>query len=64
MHVRVDDRRGLRSIGMGEGSEKGVADEGVGPGVVVNEEGEGGGSEEVVFAAVGDEGGGEGGVCG
>lgn len=64
MHVRVDNWRGAGSIGMREGPEKGVADEGVGPGVVVYEEGEGSGSEEVVSAAGGDEGGGDASVRG
>lgn len=47
MHVGVYDGGSVRSIGMREGTEKSVADESVGSGVVVYEEGEGGGSEEV-----------------
>lgn len=47
VHVGVDKWRGVRSIGVREGSEESVAYEGVGFGVVVYEEGEGCGGEEV-----------------
>lgn len=47
VHVGVDNWRAVRSVGMRECSEESVADESLGPCVVVYEEGEGGGVKEV-----------------